>query len=381
MHRDLGCLSLNRGIAFVGPLPPPTHGFSNICAQMLERLQVRSKVKVYDRAPRASNVAVRTWLQILRPGQYFAWCIRHPKSPLYLALSGGSGQVFDCLYVIVARLLSRRIFIHHHSFAYLNQPTWLNRMIFALLRQETHIVLSRGMGTVLAETYKINPNKVKVVSNAAFYPLVKSSQPRDSADAAPVSVGFLSNITLEKGIVEFFAVLTALQHRGVPHKAVIAGPVSAEARPTLERLMSETATADYVGAVYGDAKENFYERLDFFLFPTKYVNEAEPLVIHEALRSGACVLACERGAIAEMLGNGAGFVYAQDSFVAGAAQQITLLARDRHALTRSRRLSIEQASRMSKSAQLELAALLDDMSGNVPGNSGAAQNAPDSPSA
>ena len=373
---------MNRRIAFVGPLPPPTHGFSNICAQMLERLQGRSEVKVYDRAPRAQSVLVRTCRQLIRSCRYFGWALTNSRSPLYLALSGGSGQIIDWLYMLVARLLCRRIFIHHHSFAYLNHPTWLNRVIFALLRQETHIVLSRGMGTVLAETYKINPNKVRVVSNAAFYPLARSSESRSSADAAPICVGFLSNITLEKGIVEFFAVLTTLKRCSVPYKAVIAGPVSAETRATFEQLMSETPTAEYVGAVYGDAKDEFYERLDFFLFPTKNVNEAEPLVIHEALRSGACVLACERGAIAEMLGNGAGFVYAQEAFVAGAARQMTLLARDRHALSVSRRLSIEQATRMRKSAQLELAALLDDMSGTLPGNSGAAQtDAHDSPSA
>jgi glycosyltransferase involved in cell wall biosynthesis len=52
----------------------------------------------------------------------------------------------------------------------------------------------------------------------------------------------------------------------------------------------------------------------FFLFPTKYVNEADPLVIHEALRNGVYVIACERGAIAETLGHGAGLAVPHEGF-------------------------------------------------------------------
>jgi len=48
--------------------------------------------------------------------------------------------------------------------------------------------------------------------------------------------------------------------------------------------------------------------VDVLLFPTDYANEAEPLVIHEAIRSGAHVIACERGAIPDILSNGAGLV-------------------------------------------------------------------------
>ena len=42
-------------------------------------------------------------------------------------------------------------------------------------------------------------------------------------------LGFLSNITFEKGFVEFFEVLSELKKRGVAYQAVIAGPVGPDA--------------------------------------------------------------------------------------------------------------------------------------------------------
>ena len=55
----------------------------------------------------------------------------------------------------------------------------------------------------------------------------------------------------------------------------------------------------------GSTRSAFIGSLDIFLFPTNYANEAEPLVIYEAMRRGVYVIACDRGAISEMLLNGA----------------------------------------------------------------------------
>ena len=50
---------MNR-VAFVGPLPPPVHGFSNICANMLRLLRGRVPVEVFDRAARSGTKSLRT---------------------------------------------------------------------------------------------------------------------------------------------------------------------------------------------------------------------------------------------------------------------------------------------------------------------------------
>jgi glycosyltransferase involved in cell wall biosynthesis len=356
---------MTRRVAFVGPLPPPVHGFSNVCAHVLELLAAESAVEIFDRTPRANNVVLSRAAQLLQPFKYIAWCFKGGRASLYLALSGGNGQFFDWLYVVVAKVFRSRIFIHHHSFSYLNSPSFFNRVFFALVRKETHIVLSAGMGLTLSKTYGLDSNAVKIVSNAAFYAPMKASAKFEANSRSPICLGFLSNVTFEKGFVEFFEVLSQLKKQGVAYKAMIAGPINPGASERFSQLMAASFDTVYLGPIYGDAKDQFYDQLDFFLFPTRYANEAEPLVIHEALRSSVQVIACDRGAIAEMLGNGAGLVFSKDDFVHGAALQIERLNQNRAQLQAAQRLSQEQFQRIRSDARTAMAALLREIAGTA----------------
>jgi glycosyltransferase involved in cell wall biosynthesis len=58
---------------------------------------------------------------------------------------------------------------------------------------------------------------------------------------------------------------------------------------------------DYVGPIYGDAKDTFFSDLDVFIFPTGYFNEAQPIVLYEAVAAGALVISVDRGAIREQI--------------------------------------------------------------------------------
>ena len=55
---------------------------------------------------------LRTWVRLLQA--------RRHQDRLYIALSGGWGQVYDIISLGIARMMKMRCIIHHHSFAYLN---------------------------------------------------------------------------------------------------------------------------------------------------------------------------------------------------------------------------------------------------------------------
>jgi glycosyltransferase involved in cell wall biosynthesis len=353
---------MTRCVSFVGPLPPPVNGFSSVCGMMLDRLRTRMPVEVFDRAPNLRARALGVLGQLAKPVKYFGMCLARRDMVCYLALSGGRGQLVDLFYVLISKLFRRQIFVHHHSFVYINSPSWFNRCFFALVRNEAHIVLSPNMGETLARVYALSPAAVRVVSNAAFYD--SDDDPRAPGDdAAPLRLGFLSNITFEKGIVEFFGILEKLNQSGVEYRAHIAGPVAPEARQTFDQLLRAAKDVEYVGPLYGAQKERFYRQLDVFLFPTNYANEAEPLVIYEAMRQGVHVMACDRGSIAEMLGNGAGLAFPREHMVESAAAHIAKFDQDRQALLAAKRMSVQQAQRVRCASKVALQNLLASMQG------------------
>jgi glycosyltransferase involved in cell wall biosynthesis len=349
-------------LCFAGPLPPPVHGFSTICAEMLEVLKARMPVAVFNRALGPRLKAIGVLHQLVRAVNYLKTCIAKRDTTLYLALSGGRGQFIDLIYVLISKLFRRPIYIHHHSYTYINAPSRMNRCFFALVRKERHIVLSPNMGVLLNRVYGLDPAVVRVVSNAAFYRWQDAS-PVQANQAAPLRLGFLSNITFEKGIVEFFAVLAALNRRGIEYRAHIAGPIAPETRQSFERLLGATAHVHYAGPVYGEDKERFYRELDLFLFPTRYANEAEPLVIYEAMRHGVHVMACDRGSIAEMLRDGAGLVLPRDAPVEAAADHIECFSNDRGALLSAKNASLQQAQRILFASKASLENLVTCMQG------------------
>jgi glycosyltransferase involved in cell wall biosynthesis len=330
---------------------------------MLERIRAKMQVDVFDRAPGVRARIIGVLGQLARPARYLGTCVAHRDAVLYVALSGGRGQWLDLAYLLIGKLFRRSIYLHHHSFVYINSPTRLNRCLFALVRNDAHIVLSARMGAALTRIYGLSPGMVKVVSNAAFYDA--GEDPRlPGAAAVPLHLGFLSNITFEKGIVEFFSILRKLRQDGVAYRAHIAGPCSPDAREEFERLMRTVQDVEYVGPLYGAQKEQFYRQLDVFLFPTNYVNEAEPLVIYEAMRHGVHVIACDRGSIAEMLGNGAGSAFNRDEIVEEAAARLAQFSADREALADAKRRSVQQANRVRSQSRVALENLLDCMQNN-----------------
>ena len=89
---------MTRYVSFVGPLPPPVNGFSNVCAMMLERIRTKMQVDVFDRAPSMRARVFGGLRQLARPARYLATCIARRDAVLYVALSGGrdfSHSAFD----------------------------------------------------------------------------------------------------------------------------------------------------------------------------------------------------------------------------------------------------------------------------------------------
>ena len=294
-----------RSVIMVGAFPPPVHGMSAINAVVREMLEADDVPVVAidiaahnlrrDAVSRASRLP-----RVLRGIVRFARLAGQGRTTLYISVSGGGGQFYECVFLLLARVARCRIFLHHHNYAYLNRFSVLTKVLTTIAgRRATHIVLSDGMARTLRVMYgsSVQP---RTVSNAG---LLGAGSDRPVSERSEVSsVGFLGNISVEKGILEFLEVVQHANESGIELTGIIAGPFQdAGTAAMVEGRMASIPNVEYRGPVFGSEKEAFFDAIDVLLFPTMYVNEAEPLVIHEAMARGVPVIARPRGAISEII--------------------------------------------------------------------------------
>jgi glycosyltransferase involved in cell wall biosynthesis len=298
-------------ILMVGPFPPPVHGMGTTNAAVRDSLRdMGGEPIIINIGP--SSLDRRLVARFSRVPRVLVGLIRLIAmrdlrgKTLYISASGGFGQLYELLFIGVARLLDMRIFIRHCSFAYLDSFSVLARVLADVAGPDSvHITQSHGMAEKLIERYGVKC--VIPISNAVLY---LQEQTTNSASRQQLkTLGFLSNISAEKGIYEFLDLMEAIQVRGLPVKAVLAGPFQdLQTERTVRERLNRLENVEYVGSVYGERKEGFLAGIDALIFPTRYKNETEAKVNHEAMSHGVPVIAYGRGCIPEIIGADCGCV-------------------------------------------------------------------------
>jgi glycosyltransferase involved in cell wall biosynthesis len=304
-------------ILFLGTFPPPLHGMSFINQALCERLLDQGvEIEILDTSPTSLK---RDYLTRLSRGRRIiaAWSqllkADNKRAKLYIALSGGWGQVYDILSLALARAKRMGRIIHHHSFAYLHHKRWLTSLLFFIAgRESIHILLCTDMEHLIRAKYGVH--KTLLLSNLAFsLPDIRSRERREVR-----AVGFLSNVTTEKGADEIIALAYSLHENMIPVRMIVAGPCLDSSLEKRLRSAEKDGVLVWRGGVYGMDKTRFWREIDVFIFPTRYKNEAEPLVVLEALAAGLPVITYQRGCISEQVGEAGIVIPADDDFIQSA---------------------------------------------------------------
>ena len=232
---------------------------------------------------------------------------------LYIVPDAGLGAWYTLGHIVVLGRRFDQIVIHHHSCRYIEEHS---RPIAAIVRRTshkaTHVFLTLGMANAFRHRY--GPVACHVATNARFV-AEETQRPPDGQPNVRLRIGHLSNLCVDKGFFEVANTFDALRAAGHDAELVLAGPIL---EPEVEeRLAIMHATHGvrirYLGALSGDAKRNFYREIELFLFPTRFRQEAAPLVIYEALAAGVPVLSTDRGVIAEIIPTVGGGVCPRDA--------------------------------------------------------------------
>lgn len=246
-----------------------------------------------------------------------AWRAIRGADVVYIAVKADRGMWLTTATAGVARLARTRIFLHHHSYTYIRERK--TRMV-ALARVSgptaQHIVLSQSMSDDLRAMMP-EVRRTLTLGNAALVDQTLLDLPLKS-DGDELVLGHLSNLYLDKGIAEVVDLAVELQTRGVKIRLIVGGPVADPAAQLhLDRAARELHTRfEYRGPLAGESKRTFFEHITHFIFPSAYAHESVPLVLYEAMASGAVCVSTRRGSIPEQLAKSPAIVVDnKDSFV------------------------------------------------------------------
>ena len=230
-------------------------------------------------------------------------------------------MVYAIALLVTARVLGYTTHLQHHSYAYISRRSGLLVLLTRLTGASCeHLVSCPRMRDDLRSVY---PGvRVRVVGIAGGLTL----GPGRTRPGTPLVVGFLGNVTADKGIGTALDTVAGAGRAGVPVHLRVAGPVI---DPEAERLLADRPEVERLGPLSGAARDAFLDEVDVLLFPSRHVHESFGLAAWEALGRGAPVIAYEAGCLTSAAVGAAGVVVGHDEdFVATAVATLRRFAEE-----------------------------------------------------
>lgn len=293
------------GVVMVGPFPPPLGGASKITAAIRSGLEAMgAPVTTVDTSGPALSHRRSARYHFARLRRNVCGAARAARSAgrartAYLVPDGGTGLWYTVLHALATRRFEH-VFVHHHTYRYVDEDTPAMRAVIRLLGpRATHVFLTREMARRFEERYGAVPHSV--LGNAAF------TEPHPATAMASSSVrvrlGHLGNLCREKGFFSVAGAFERLRAGGADVELHLAGPVvDKEIEVRLAALRrAHGGRVIHHGPLHGDAKSAFYRSLDVFLFPTEFDQEAAPNVLFEAAAAGVPSLTVDKACIPELV--------------------------------------------------------------------------------
>ncbi len=207
------------------------------------------------------------------------------------------------LFLLLAMLGNKEIIIHVHG----NHLATEYAKLKGIKKKIFHFLLSKTTkGIVLSESLKANlspfikEERIFVLYNFAEDFLQLKNEEKDYST---LKIIFLSNLMLEKGIVELLDALEVLEKKGVAYSAKIAGNIDDENKEMLLAKINRLNHTDYLGIVKGEDKKQLLARGNIFVLPTYYSMEGQPISIIEAMAMGNLIVSTRHAGIPDIVEN------------------------------------------------------------------------------
>ena len=281
---------------FIAALPEPTTGQSTANKKIYEEISKESEIKLINTSPKTTkkNFFYHSNRILSHLIAIKSIILAQKLRNVYTVYESGHGIIYNKIIFFFTRMKGGRIILHHHTSEHtIAESKRFKSLIDKNSKNITHIFLSKSMEHDFFRNYG-NASSI-VINNSS---LIKITTPLLHKNICEkITIGYISNITIEKGIANIYNIIAKLVENNVNFDFILAGPVTDEKSHDVIKKCASIAGEKfkYLGKVYGSSKDDFFESIDLLVFPSEYKYEAQPLVILEAISRGIPVLSSKIG--------------------------------------------------------------------------------------
>jgi hypothetical protein len=147
-------------------LPPPITGMTLLTQMVLQPVARVRSVRVYNWSAGGSRKRVHNRLRrFLRSGYSIIRLLLHGRvnnARLYVTGNSRGGLIMNWLMIKAGRLLGYRIYLHHHSYTYIdNYDSTMARIASLLSNRDAHIVHCPQMADEFRSRYPNTTSRFK----------------------------------------------------------------------------------------------------------------------------------------------------------------------------------------------------------------------------
>lgn len=360
-------MSTNRNrYVVVGPLSEPICGQSVVTRQMVAEFgKVGIDPYIIDVSWGSNH---KTPAGVLRKMVYSVYAAlllpvvgAFSNLKIYLVIDANAGLYLNLLIAAACSFSSSKFVFHHHAYDYVGTYDWrMASLIKFGGKKAIHVLQCEKLCKEFERRYEVEMNTV-ALSNAAW--IVPGEYLKERNANRPIILGYLSNLTVEKGVLLVLETFKELKAQNIDVSLTIAGGATdCVVEDAVRSVAAEFGDCfTYLGAIYGEEKNQFFKDVDVFLFPTCYMTETEGIVTLESLAVGTPVIAYGRACISENITSGGVLVCPREDFVSVATLQIQAWCGNREALSVASRDAYLRACELNRKAIEALSGFLDGL--------------------
>ncbi len=289
-----------------------------------EDVRKRAKLDIFDISGGKNNRKIggfsisRLLFYIYLLPRLFVNIYKKKDSKIYIIIAPTkAGLLRDFVIIYFSNLLKRSLYCHalgNYPFFYENSNLLIRILIKKTLRYVEKIIIEDEIlkeGFLFLEDYQ-----KKVISVTNSYPPTQNQDLiKKKFDGKKINIFFMGNMIESKGYFNVIKVINLLKkNKKFNVTGIFAGKfydLASSIKKTRNnpknrffKYIYENNLEDnicYYESVYGEKKEAIFKDNNFFIFPTNYIYEAQPLCLIEAMSYGSVIITCKHSAIKSMI--------------------------------------------------------------------------------